>query len=507
MDPKTKEIVNNIINYVIGKDASDEIKKNQHSVTKALALSADNLCLESIRKDLWEHILDRTKYFNRDDLLFLAEFMRESFSARLYPVALLYQFATINDIGIYISKIVLGNGLLFNNRSCMNLSKLKYLIDCIIFYDNVKTKIEYTKRNTLSVSIDDIFEPVKNEVVDNYFQGYTLYLNSIKVEDIEIKNPELRQYLTDLHLTPNEIYKQANPVIEDIIGFNYDDVNFLINMIPHIMLNTSYSSDKENRYHIKMKKNDFIDYFKDYISEEHLINVLKYLSINHCLNDGKHNNREVELRCITENDGVLSFAIRTILECLGIFKRITITGHYMDEVTYSYQKTKLELHSTDLIKQQQSMSTYFSYVVAELFETYGYLIAKGSNGYPAVDIKDITVNGLRLVFNDIDVLAFNKNTNTIINCELKYCKVKMDYAGMTKDALDKEKYESLLKRETTLKNNKSAIVKEMFGLSIPDSSIEVKSIVVTSRQNYNKKSITEYNFEIFKRKLINKEEL
>lgn len=78
---------------------------------------------------------------------------------------------------------------------------------------------------------------------------------------------------------------------------------------------------------------------------------------------------------------------------------------------------------------------------------------------------------------------------------------------MTKDALDKEKYESLLKRETTLKNNKSAIVKEMFGLSIPDSSIEVKSIVVTSRQNYNKKSITEYNFEIFKRKLINKEEL
>jgi len=507
MDPKTKEIVNNIINYVIGKDASDEIKKNQHSVTKALALSADNLCLESIRKDLWEHILDRTKYFNRDDLLFLAEFMSESFSARLYPVALLYQFATINDIGIYISKIVLGNELRFNNRSCINLSKLKYLIDCIIFYDNVKTKIEYTKRNTLSVSIDDISEPVKNEVVDNYFQGYTLYLNSIKVEDIEIKNPKLRQYLTDLHLTPNEIYKQANPVIEDIIGFNYDDVNFLINMIPHIMLNTSYSSDKENRYHIKMKKNDFIGYFKDYISEEHLINVLKYLSINHCLNDGKHDNREVELRCITEDNGVLSFAIRTILECLGIFKRITITGHYMDEVTYSYQKTKLELHSTDLIKQQQSMSTYFSYVVAELFETHGYLIAKDTNGYPAVDIKDITANGSNLIFNDIDVLAFNKNTNTIINCELKYYKVKMDYAGMTKDALDKEKYKSLLKRETTLKNNKSAIVNMVFGLSIPDSSIEVKSIVVTSRQNYNTKNITEYNFEEFKRKLLNNEKL
>ncbi len=84
---KTKEIVNNIMNYVIGKGASDEIKKNQHSVTKALSLSADNLCLESIKNDLWQHILDRIKCFNRDELLFLAEFMRESFSARLYPVA------------------------------------------------------------------------------------------------------------------------------------------------------------------------------------------------------------------------------------------------------------------------------------------------------------------------------------------------------------------------------------------------------------------------------------
>ena len=238
MDPKTKETVNNIMNYVIGKGASDDIKKNQQSVTKALALSADNLCLESIKNDLWKHILDRIKYFNRDDLLFLAEFMRESFSARLYPVALLYQFATINDIGIYISKIVLGNELLFNNRSCMDLPKLKYLIDCIIFYDNVKTKIEYTKRNTLSVTIDDIFEPVKNEVVDDFFQGYALYLNSIKVEDMEISNPKLRQYLTDIHLTPEEMYKQANPVIEDIVGFNYDDVDYLLYKIPYMMLNT-----------------------------------------------------------------------------------------------------------------------------------------------------------------------------------------------------------------------------------------------------------------------------
>lgn len=38
MDQKTKEIVNNIMNYVIGKGASDEIKKNQHSVTKALSV-------------------------------------------------------------------------------------------------------------------------------------------------------------------------------------------------------------------------------------------------------------------------------------------------------------------------------------------------------------------------------------------------------------------------------------------------------------------------------------
>ena len=507
MDQKTKEIVNNIMNYVIGKGASDEIKKNQHSVTKALSLSADNLCLESIKNDLWQHILDRIKCFNRDELLFLAEFMRESFSARLYPVALLDQFATINDIGIYISKIVLGNEILFNNRSYINIARLKYLIDCIIFYDNVKTKIEYTKRNTLSVTIDDIFEPVKNEVVDDFFQGYALYLNSIKVEDMEISNPKLRQYLTDIHLTPEEMYKQANPVIEDIVGFNYDDVDYLLYKIPYMMLNTTYSSDRENRFHIKIKRIDFIHFLKNDISENHLIKVLEYLSINHCINDGKHSNREVELRCITEDNGVLSFAIRTIVESLGIFKRITITGHFMDEVTYSYQKAKLELHSTDLIKQQQAMSTYFSYVVAELFETYGYLIAKDSNGYPAVDIKDITVNGSKLVFNDIDVLAFNKNTNTIINCELKYYKVKMDYAGMTKDALDKEKYESLLKRETTLKNNKSAIVNTVFGLSIPDSSIEVKSIVVTSRQNYNTKNITEYNFEEFKRKLLNNEKL
>ena len=93
---------------------------------------------------------------------------------------LLDQFATINDIGIYISKIVLGNEILFNNRSYINIARLKYLIDCIIFYDNVKTKIAYSKEIPCLFSIDDIFEPIKNEVVDKFFQGYDLYLNSIK---------------------------------------------------------------------------------------------------------------------------------------------------------------------------------------------------------------------------------------------------------------------------------------------------------------------------------------
>lgn len=507
MDQRTKNMVNNVIDYVIGKGASDEIKRNQQSVAKALSLSVDNLCLESIRNDLWEHILDRIKYFYKDDLLFLAEFMRESFSARLYPVDLLDQFATINDIGIYISKIVLGNEILFHNRSYINMARLKYLIDCIIFYDNLQSKIEYLKRNTLLISIDDIFEPIKNEVVDQFFQGYDLYLNSTKIEDMEISNPKLRQYLTDIHLTPDEIYNQANPVIEDIIGFNYDDVDYLLYKIPYIMLNTSYSSDKENRFHIKIKKNDFIHFFKEDISEDHLIKVLEYLSINHCINDGKHSNREIELRCITEDNGVLSFAIRTIVECLGIFKRITVTGHFMEEVTYSYQKTKLEQHRGDLIKLQQSMSTYFSYVVAELFEIYGYLIVKDINDYPSVNIKDMTVNGSKLVFNDIDVLAFDKNTNTIINCELKYYKVKMDYSGMTKDSFEKRKFESLLKRENVLTNNKHAIVKAFFGLDIPDLLLSVKSIVITSRQNFNTRNITEYNFEEFKRKLLNNEKL
>ena len=507
MDTRTKSILNTVSKYIIGKGANHEIESNQKSIINDLSLSADNLCLESIKNALWDYILNKIKYFKKDDLLFLAEYLREEFNARVYPATLLDQYIMMNDIGIYISKIVLGNNITFNNNSYINTARLKYLIDCIVFYGNIKTKIEYSKRNVLSVSIDDIFEPIWNEVVKKYFKGYDLYLNSTKIEDIKIGDPKLNQYLIGIHLTPDEIYKQANPVIEDIVGFHYDDVDYLLYNIPYMMLNTTYSSDRENRFHIKIKRNDFIHFFKEGISEDHLIKVLEYLSINYCINDGKHSNREVELRCITEDNGVLSFAIRTILECLGMFKRITITGHYMEEVTYSYQKAKLELHSSDLIKQQQAMSLYFSYVVAELFETYGYLIAKDSNGYPAVDIKDIKVNGSRLVFNDIDVLAFNKNTNTIINCELKYYKVKMDYAGMTKDALDKEKCKSLLKRETTLKNNKSAIVKAVFGLSIPDSSIAVKSIVVTSRQNYNTKNITEYNFEEFKRKLLNNEKL
>ena len=81
---------------------------------------------------------------------------------------------------------------------------------------------------------------------------------------MEISDPKLRQYLTDIHLTPDEIYKQANPVIEDIVGFNYDDVDYLLDKIPYIMLNISYSSDKRKPVSYKNKRDDFIDFFQEY---------------------------------------------------------------------------------------------------------------------------------------------------------------------------------------------------------------------------------------------------
>lgn len=505
MNEKTKEVITNIYQYMIKKKSAAKI--NQQSITKELGISADNLCLEDIKNDLWDHIIDKIQYFNKDDLLFLAEYMREDFSARLYSVDRMDHFAEMNEIAIYIQKIVLNNETTFNKHSYINKARLDYLMECFMAYGNIKTKIEFSKRNALAISINNIFEPIEDEKVGEFFQGYNLYLNSTKIEDIEIESPKLRQYVASLQVTPDEIYKQANPVIEDIMGFHYDDVDYLMNNSHTLLRNTSCAYDTENRLHIKIKKTDFIDHFKDNINEKHLTKILEYLSINHCLSDGKKTNREVELRCITEEDGVLSFALRTFVECLGIFKRITITGHYMEEPTYSYQKEKLKKHNADLIKQQQSMSMYFSYVVAELFDKYGYLIAKDSNGYPSVDIKEITVNGSKLVFNDIDVLAFDKNTNTLLNCELKYFKVKMDYAGLTKDSLESEKYKSLLKRENILKDNKKAIVKEVFGLNIPEESISVKSIIITTRQNYNKREITEYNFEVFKQYLINKKPL
>lgn len=494
---KNHNIINSVIKYCIYHDTNEYVDIRK-SIIRELGITNFNIeDLKEYENKLWRMITQHAIRFNKDDILYFAEYLREHYNLKLYPKNHVFSYVQLNEVGIYIQKVVIENlEKMGSGRNIFSRGNICQFIETIIMYDELIKKIEYMKNNLFECTYENLFEPIEDEKIDEFFDGHELYFNAEKIEDMVVKNTDLNNWLDRRGLLPKKIYKNADLLLQKAIGFTYSDIDTIL----------MYANELEpynvTQKHIRIFKDRFINIFLKYnISKDNLDNVIKYLSINECINNRKSSNRMLDLRCIieSEKDGItiLNFGLKTFYESLGILKRISITGHFWNEIG-------IEEKNKDLFTlPQQQMSTFFSYLIGDMMENGGYVLPKKQSGLIEVEINEIKLPDKKLHFDDIDVLALDVKNRILYNCELKYFKAKMDYTSITTDGLNNKKYNSFMNRQKEIENmeNKKKIIYEKFNITDGDNYV-VKPIVITSRMNFNRKEIIEYSFEEFKRKIL-----
>lgn len=501
---ETKKVLRTIVSvYDYAKVESSESKKNREYILKKMELSAENFDfdkLEEYTQFLHQYAIKIIESFKKEDIIFLTEFIREQYCFNEFPEKMLYFYMRITEVAIYIQKIALQKKRKFKEVGNFNRNRLCELIEILFMYDEIKIKSEYAINNNYRCSFEELFLPLSDNEIEEFFEQYDLYFRVKKPEERKVYDNNLKKYLERKKLTPERIYKDADIILKEILGFTYTDID---NIVKYIDYKINIENLKEKclygEHHVKIKKDKFYELFKEIISIENLNSLVEFLSLNRCIERNLEiSNRMLELRCIIEDDEKLSFGLCNLKECLLILKVISISGHYPKEIGIQEEQNK------KFTEFQSRLTKYFSYLVGDLMQHYGFKLPIGKNGLIKVDLNTIKLSNKKLNFKDIDVLALDYVNKRLYNCELKYFKVKMNYKSIKTDALEEKKFKNFLDRQKQLEENKEQILKEIFGV-IDTDGYSIIPVVITSRVNHNTKQIIEYSFEEFRRKIINKE--
>mgnify|MGYP003158424839 FL=1 len=500
---KDLKVIASIYKYAIKE--TDESQKNRQYILKEINLNNNNFnyCnLTEYKEKLYDFAFKIIESFEKESILFFAEFLREQYCYNQFDKRMLDHYMAITEAGIYIQKIALKNNCSFRKKASFNRSRLCLLLETLFMYNLLDMKIKFSINNSYVCNFESLFLPLAAEEINSYFEKYDLYFRVKKPEEWEVYNPQLRKHLQKKRLTPATIYQDADHVLKEVLGFTYSDIDIVVSNIESKIYKFNISKKCLNgKHHVRIKKGELVNLFTNLVNKDNMESMLSYLSLNMCIkNNIDPSNRMLELRCIVEDGDVLSFGLCTIKECLLILKAISLPGHYPNEIGITKNENEL------FCEFQQKLSQYFSYIVGDLFQQNGFHIPLKKSGLINVDLKTIQLSNKKLTFKDIDVLALDVVNKKLYNCELKYYKVKMDYHSMLTDALESKKYESFLKRQKILEDNKEQILNEIFGITNPEGYC-VCPIVITSRVNNNTKQVTEYSFEELKKKVLNKEVL
>lgn len=477
---------------------SEEDRKIKCKVIQQFKSSKENNGeLDVYRKALWKMISNKVILFNREILIYIAEFLREMVCMNNFPRNSLELMMEINEIAIIMQKAIFDNWESFTNKTWyINPNYLNELRELLYLYKRIIQNIAYARINNIAIEIDNLFEIIEDEELDNYFIEYDKYFRTLKLENETIDNKELNEYLHSKKLLPHQIRKSGNHAIESTLGFNYDDLELLKE---NICILKNYETVA---HHFCIKKEKFIEMFSNYIDFERVESIVKYLSINHLYGaNEKPGIRDIELRCISEQNGNLYFGLYNLFESIDIFQNIGISGHFIKELGIP------EKEKSRFSKLNDKFSTFFSYKIADLLNSSGYVLPK-KDGIIQVELCEIEIDSNKVLkFKDIDVLAVDTQNSILYNFELKYFKLNLAYSKLKKDKFNENLFKSFICRNERIEENKGKILEKLFGIN-NGGEYKVKPVLITSRTNYkSRKDISYYNFESFKEKLRLKEVL
>lgn len=464
----------------------DEIEKKFVSIT-----AQEQELLNKIRKE----VEGRLCYYRQDEL-YLALFAIKEYIRRYLLRTSTPDWTYIGDIAtINFLMKTLSNVSEFENASifqlengCCNLANaICWARRYVLVKDNINilSKTEHC--------LDDVwYEAVQSDNTEHYFAVYLENGKSEKQEDYEIQNLELKSRLEAEKKTPEKILKSLDDFILKELGINRQ----VLNSLSRLFFRLEFTHEKD--YWKWIEEEELIDEqspiflfekrkMKDIIQEETLENILNLFSINrNCDKDEMY----LELFCFYEINDYIVFGNFDLAQTVSIFEKFLLSGHFLDIYKKGLSRNKL------FVQAQRTISKYFSYCVADLLFSNGYILPmevyKGNLCIRAeiehivVDGKDILVDSEKNLLGDIDVLALNCKKKEILLFELKYYKPALDYKEMfLRDKsiiVDKEVIHHIKARESAIVLNSNAVVKFITGKE--ESGYSVKSVLLTPRTNY-----------------------
>ncbi|HYF84282.1 MAG TPA: hypothetical protein VEB00_14780 [Clostridia bacterium] len=433
--------------------------------------------LDEIEHDFYNLIICKVQYFRYDELIFIVEFMREQYCQKLHPKEHLFRMNEFNEIALHLQKICLqlGNQGFQNNAVLYENTNLDELFELIKLYNIFILNMEYYKALGREISDINLFEPIKDEKVDQFFDECAELYTSRKIEQEEIIDPRLRQYLVRKRLMPELIMKRANHSIETILGFRVSDLDIIVNNL-HLL-----DRDSKIKDHYYVSKDRFKKLFKKYLDVQTICNIIEYFSIIRLFKaEIEVSTRHLELRCFYEEGKCIKFGKYTFIEVVTIFKNICFSGHFMGEMIIDKKNKSL------FSELQQDMSLFFSYKLADFIESQGFILPRDPDepDIVYVDIKKIiNKKGKTIAFNDIDILAYKPAKKLIYNFELKYYKAAMSHRELVFDKIENKVYQQIALREKLIAENLCDILDILFGI-IDWKDVKVKSVIITARPSF-----------------------
>lgn len=347
----------------------------------------------------------------------------------------------------------------------------------------IKAKENIKKITCIDNELFKLFEIEDNDRRNNISIKNQYFLEGNHLEEDEIKDKGLRNKLRCENKDLLGIVKRSNETIFKYFGFKISDLQTMIDRILNDEVLDNYGEEnKITKHSIIIKQRQFKSIFENDICPDNINNIIKQLSINYLMNKiEKPKLRSIELRPIFMSGENLYFGKCDLLNYITVLKNIIISGHYGKEL--ALEEEMIKNYESDMLNMQKQMSEYLSYKVADVLINEGVEVLRNEDDEVWVDVQEFDIDGKRLIFNDIDVLAVNREKKEVYNIELKYYKIQYDeFVKSNNNSLDfKRKHGNTFnKRYKKLEQYKSQILKKYFKIYDGDN-YSIRNLMITSR--------------------------
>lgn len=420
--------------------------------------------------------------YRKDDIIFITLAIKDALRQEQLKMKASWERQSDFDVALLLQKMVLPKKSDEFRGSCFSLyddvfvEAIYYCQIVILLKENLKRNqfLKFAKR--LRDFTDTLYE---NQMLIDHYENLLRQCDTERPEDFVIVNENLLKILKSRRLTSDDIYEKISNTIEELVGFDFEDLNKLQIIV-------------QCEGFIIANRNWLISRIKKNISKEKLEKIIDFFSINSLLDKPYQelSERKFELKSIYCTDDFMAFACLDLVQNIEVFKKIVFSGHFL-------QMYFLEESNQTVFQQvQREMTTFISYVLGDQLETNGYIIPKIKiDGHNIIQVEigkilnEAKVNILQGI-GDIDVLAVNINKKEILNIEFKYYKPSMDFSGfLKKDKKVEEKdkaFTKMIKRHKVIEENLELVLRFVVNQYCVNSINEykVRSIIITARPNY-----------------------